>query len=204
MVSPVTAPRPTEVRLFATAAAFRAWLEEHHATDDQLWVGYYRKGVGKSAMSYVEAVEEALCYGWIDGITYRVDEERTATRFTPRRPTSMWSAINLDRVARLRAAGRMTPAGIRAFEERDRRKDQVHSSQRPPLPLPDEWVDRFRADAAAWAWWERQAPSFRNMATHWVMSAVRPETRERRFATLVEESRAGRRPRPFRIGPDAA
>lgn len=203
-MSPVTAPRPTEVRLFATAAAFRAWLEEHHATDDQLWVGYYRKGVGKSAMSYVEAVEEALCYGWIDGITYRVDEERTATRFTPRRPTSMWSAINLDRVARLRAAGRMTPAGIRAFEERDRRKDQVHSSQRPPHPLPDEWVDRFRADAAAWAWWERQAPSFRNMATHWVMSAVRPETRERRFATLVEESRAGRRPRPFRIGPDAA
>jgi uncharacterized protein YdeI (YjbR/CyaY-like superfamily) len=201
-VSPVTAPDPADVRLFPTTAAFRAWLTEHHATATHLWVGYYRKRVAKTAMTYVEAVEEALCFGWIDGITYRLDDERTATRFTPRRPTSMWSAINIDRVTRLRAAGRMTPAGNRAFDERDRRKDQISASARPPQPLPDEWMDRFRADAAAWSWWERQAPSFRNLATHWVMSAVRPETRERRFATLVDEARDGRRPRPFRVGRD--
>jgi len=202
-VSPVTAPDPADVRVFPSATAFRHWLEEHHASADHLWVGYYRKRVAKVAMTYVEAVEEALCFGWIDGITYRLDDERTATRFTPRRPTSVWSAINLDRVARLRAAGRMAPAGIRAYEGRDRRKDQIHSSERPPQELPEPWTARFRADAAAWAWWQRQAPSFRNTATHWVMSAVRPETRERRFATLVDEARAGRRPRPFRVGRDA-
>jgi uncharacterized protein YdeI (YjbR/CyaY-like superfamily) len=201
-MSPVTRPDRSAVVVFASAADFRAWLDANHDRADALFVGFYRKGVGAQAMTYPEAVEEALCFGWIDGITYRIDDELRAQRFTPRRPTSVWSAINLAKVAELRATGRMHPAGIRAFEERDRRKDQVSSRDRPPQAFPRDWLARFRSEPGAWTFWERQAPSYRTMATHWVMSAVKPETRERRFATLLEESAAGRRPRPFRIGRD--
>jgi uncharacterized protein YdeI (YjbR/CyaY-like superfamily) len=188
------------VLVFATRDELRAWFEAHHETATEAFIGYYRRGVGKPSTTWEQAVEEALCVGWIDGITFRIDDEVTANRFTPRRRGSTWSAVNIAKVAELRAAGLMRPAGIRAFEERDRRKDQIYSYERPPRPLPPEWVRRFQDEAGAWAWWERQAPSFRNTATHWVMSAVKPETRERRFATLIEEARAGRRPRPFRIG----
>lgn len=192
------------MRVFPDPAAFRAWLDAHHDSEDELWVGFYRASVPNTAMRYPDAVDEALCYGWIDGITYRIDEELRAQRFTPRRPTSGWSAVNIGKVAELRAAGRMHPAGIRAFDDRDRRKDQIHSHERPPHPLPDAWVRRFRADVEAWVYWERQSTSYRNTATHWVMSAVKPETRQRRFDTLLEASRAGTRPRPFLVpGADA-
>ena len=201
-MSPLTRPDRSAVVVFASSAEFRSWLEANHDRADSLFVGFYRKGIDVRAMTYPEAVEEALCFGWIDGITYRIDEELRAQRFTPRRPTSVWSAINLAKVAELRAAGRMHPAGIRAFEQRDRRRDQRPSHERPPQGFTDEWLDRFVADASAWDFWQRQSPSYRNMATDWVMSAVKPETRERRFATLLEESAAGRRPRPFRIGRD--
>ena len=201
-MSPVTRPDRSAVVVFVSRAEFRSWLEANHDRADSLFVGFYKKGVDARAMSYPEAVEEALCFGWIDGITYRMDDELRAQRFTPRRATSVWSAINLAKVAELRAAGRMHPAGIRAFEERDRRKDQRPSHERPPQGFADDWLDRFVADASAWDFWQRQSPSYRNMATDWVMCAVKPETRERRFATLLEESAAGRRPRPFRIGRD--
>jgi uncharacterized protein YdeI (YjbR/CyaY-like superfamily) len=199
-VSPIERPTRDQVTIFDTAADFRAWLEANHDRVDALFIGFYKKGAGLEAMTYPEAVDEALCFGWIDGITFRVDDEVRAIRFTPRRRTSVWSAINIAKVAELRAAGRMHPAGIRAFEERDPRRDQRYSYEQPPQDFPDEWLDRFRADADAWSFWERQSPSFRNMATHWVTSAVKPETRERRFAELVAESRNSRRPRPFRIG----
>ncbi len=129
------------MRVFPDSAAFRAWLEAHHDSEDELWVGFYRARVPKTAMRYPDAVDEALCYGWIDGITYRIDDELRAQRFTPRRKSSTWSAINIGKVAELRAAGRMHPAGIRAFEERDRRKDQIYSYERPPQSLPDR-LDR--------------------------------------------------------------
>src|ERR687898_3490815 len=116
---PISAPTKKDVRLFPTAAGFRAWLATNHETAPSLWVGYYKKGVPKTAMTYPQAVEEALCFGWIDGITYRIDDELTATRFTPRRPTSSWSAVNIARMAELTAAGRVHPAGLRAFEQRD-------------------------------------------------------------------------------------
>ncbi len=200
-MSPVQRPRRDQVHVFPTRGELRAWFEAHHETETETFIGYYRKGVGRSSTNWVEAVEEALCFGWIDGITFRIDDEVTANRFTPRRKGSNWSAVNIGKVAELRAAGRMHPAGIRAFEERDRRKDQIYSYERPPQSLPDDWITRFRADDEAWAYWDRQSNSYRNTATHWVMSAVKRETRERRFATLVEESRAGSRPRPFRTTP---
>ncbi len=158
---PITPPTRHDVRIFPARDDFRAWLEQNHATANALFIGYYKKGVPKVAMTYVQAVEEALCYGWIDGITYRIDEELTATRFTPRRRGSNWSAVNVARVAALTAAGRMQPAGIRAFEERDRRKDATYSYEQAPAGLPDAMVARLRADAPACAAWEAERPSFR-------------------------------------------
>ncbi len=126
-MSPVSRPTRDHVLVFETADDLRGWFEENHATASEAFIGYYRRGVGKRSTTWVEAVEEALCVGWIDGITFRIDDEVTANRFTPRRPTSSWSAVNIAKVADLRAAGRMRPAGIRAFEERDRSKDAIYS-----------------------------------------------------------------------------
>lgn len=198
-MSPVQRPSRAEVTIFPSSADFRRWLETNHERADALFIGFYRMGVAIPAMTYPEAVDEALCFGWIDGITFGIDDEIRAVRFTPRRRTSNWSAVNIGKVADLRAAGRMHPAGIRAFEERDRRKDQIYSYEQPPRQLAAEWAERFQADADAWAYWQRQTPSYRNVATHWVMSAVKPETRQRRLDTLIETSRAGTRPRPFLV-----
>jgi uncharacterized protein YdeI (YjbR/CyaY-like superfamily) len=194
---PITPPRPADVRIFEAAAEFRAWLDRNHDSAEALFVGYYKKGVPKTAMTYAEAVEEALCYGWIDGITYRMDDEVTATRFTPRRRTSSWSATNIAKIAELTAAGRMHSAGTRAFEERDRRKDATYSYERPPAELEPWMLARLEADPAAAARWAAETPSFRRTAAHWVSSAKREETRERRFVELVGALGAGRRPKPF-------
>ncbi|MEO8510849.1 MAG: YdeI/OmpD-associated family protein [Chloroflexota bacterium] len=190
------APLP-RVTIFLDAAAFRAWLEANHDRADELWIGYYKKGVPKAAMTYAEAVEEALCFGWIDGKARRIDDEVTGQRFTPRRKTSNWSAINIAKIAGLTAAGRMHPAGLRAFEERDRRKDASYSYEQPPAAFPPEWEARLRADPAAWRQWVGETPSYRRTATHWVISAKREETRERRLATLIADSAGGRRVKPF-------
>ncbi|MGH2428213.1 MAG: YdeI/OmpD-associated family protein [Candidatus Limnocylindria bacterium] len=192
--------RAPKATLFATAADFRRWLEANHDTATELWVGYYKKGVGKTSMIYREAVEEALCFGWIDGQARSLDSERYANRYTPRRPTSNWSAINIAKVAELTAAGRMHPAGMRAFEQRDRRKDATYAYEVTPRELPPEWQARLRANADAWAYWQSQPPSYRRTASYWVLSAKRPETRERRMETLIADSAAGRMPRPFAVG----
>ena len=194
---PIVRPTREQVRVFGDAAEFRAWLEENRASAEALFIGYYKKGVPKRAMTYAQAVEEALCFGWIDGITYRIDDELTATRFTPRRKGSSWSAVNIAKVAELKAAGRMHDAGLRAYEGRDLRKDASYSYERPALELEQEMLARLRADGAAWAHWQGEQPSFRRTASYWVMSAKRPETRERRFAELLEVSGAGRRPKAF-------
>jgi uncharacterized protein YdeI (YjbR/CyaY-like superfamily) len=188
---------PPDVRIFATPVDFRAWLEQNHATASELWVGYYKKGVPKTSMTYAEAVDEALCFGWLDGQARRISDEVAGQRFSPRRRTSSWSRINIAKIAELEASGRLHPAGRRAFEERDQRKDASYSYEREPRELPPEWLARFEADAAAWAYWQRETPSYRRTAAHWVLSAKRPETRERRFATLIDDSAAGRRAKPF-------
>ena len=194
---PVTRPTRIDVRVYSSASEFRAWLDEHHAAVAAQFVGFYKKGAAKVAMTYDQAVEEALCYGWIDGITYRIDDELVAVRFTPRRPTSSWSAINITRVAELTAAGRMHPAGTRAFEMRDRSKDASYSYERPALELEPAMLTRLRSDRDAWAHWRGEMQSFRRQAAYWVMSAKRPETRARRFAELLETAKGGRRPKAF-------
>jgi uncharacterized protein YdeI (YjbR/CyaY-like superfamily) len=196
-VSPIQRPTRAQVAIFDTAAAFRSWLDANHDSAPELFVGYYRKGSGKTAMTYPESVDEALCYGWIDGITFKVDEEVPATRFTPRRRTSGWSAVNIAKIAELTRAGRMHPAGTRAFEERDRRKDLPPARERPQEELPADMLERFRSDAAAWAHWQSRPPGFQRQAISWIVSAKRPQTRERRFRGLLEASRDGRPPAPF-------
>ena len=147
-----------EVRIFATAADFRAWLEENHATASELWIGYYKKGVPKTSMTYAEAVDEALCFGWIDDQARRISDEVAGQRFSPRRSTSSWSAINIAKMAELEASGRLHPAGRRAFEERDRRKDASYSYESPPRELPPDWLARLQADADAWTFGTERHP----------------------------------------------
>lgn len=178
--------------MFPDATAFRRWLEEHHATDREAWVGYYRKGVDKPSITYREAVDEGLCFGWIDGIGYRVDDESHTNRFTPRTRRSNWSAVNVRRVGELLAEGRMHPAGIAAFEARTPQRTGVYSYENRPADLPEEYATRFRADEAAWAWWQAQAPSYRKAATWWVVSAKQEATRLRRVEQLIADSAAGR------------
>jgi uncharacterized protein YdeI (YjbR/CyaY-like superfamily) len=197
VTSPLLNPTPDDIHVFPTAADFRAWLEANHDSAAELWVGYYKKGVPKQSMTYAQAVEEALCFGWIDGLTRRIDDEVTSNRYTPRRKGSSWSAINIAKMAELEAAGRLHPAGLRVFDERDRRKDAIYSYERPPAELPHEMLVRLMADAKAWAFWEGEQPSFRRGVAHWVTAGKRPETNERRFMELLETARAGRRPKPF-------
>ena len=194
---PVQRPTRHEVQLFPTSADFRGWLAQNHDSAPAIFVGFYKKGVAKTGMTYPEAVEEALCFGWIDGITFRIDDEVTTTRFTPRRRGSNWSAINIAKMAELQAAGRLHEAGLRAFEERDRRKDAVYSYERPPAVMPSEMLVRLKADPRAWAFWEAERPSFRKQVAWWVTSGKRPETNERRFVELLQTASAGTRPKAF-------
>ncbi|MCV0403509.1 MAG: YdeI/OmpD-associated family protein [Chloroflexi bacterium] len=191
-MSPITRPSRDEVLVFNTRDDFRAWLEDHHAHEPLAWIGYYRKGAGELAMTYPEAVEEGLCYGWIDGITYRVDDEVTASRFTPRRPGSNWSAVNIERAHELIRTGRMAPPGVAAFEARDREAAAADLALSSVSDLPKPMLRRLRADAAARSFWEGRTAAYRRNATRWVLSAKREETRRRRLEQLIADSAAGR------------
>jgi uncharacterized protein YdeI (YjbR/CyaY-like superfamily) len=178
---------------FASPEEFRAWLEEHHASEREVFVGYHKKGTGIPSLVWSDAVDEALCYGWIDGIVRRVDDKRHVQRFTPRKPSSTWSAINIEKVGRLRAEGRMRPAGEAAFARRREDKSAIYAyEQRENPELEPEQAARFRADTAAWEYFESRPPSYRKVALYWVISAKRAETRERRLSQLIEDCAAGR------------
>jgi uncharacterized protein YdeI (YjbR/CyaY-like superfamily) len=179
---------------FSSPEEFRAWLEEHHQAQTEVWVGYWKKATGKPSLTWSQAVDQALCFGWIDGVLRRVDDERHVQRFTPRKPTSNWSAINIAKVEQLRAEGLMRPAGEAAFARRRDDRSGIYSyEQRDKAALDPEQEERFRANAAAWENFMAMPPSYRKMALWWVVSAKRPETRERRLGTLIEDSAAGRR-----------
>ena len=184
---------------FETPEAFRDWLEQHHDSKPEVWVGYHRKRTGKPSMTWAESVDEALCFGWIDGVRRGIDAERYSIRFTPRQQRSTWSAVNIKRAGELIAAGRMRPAGLAAFAARTDDRSAIYSHERRnAAKLEPEQEARFRADEAAWAWFQARAPSYRRQALHWVASAKRPETRERRLAALIEDSAAGRAVKPLR------
>jgi uncharacterized protein YdeI (YjbR/CyaY-like superfamily) len=196
-------PTPHDVRYFATPEELRDWFDTNHETASELWLGYHRKATGVPSVDWPRAVDEALCVGWIDGVRYSIDEGRHAQRFTPRRPGSIWSAVNVRKAEALVAEGRMRPAGLAAFAARTPERTAVYSHEREHATFEPDQIARFRADPAAWADWEARPASYRRQATHWVTSAKRPETRERRFAELIRESGAGRTPKPFRFGRNA-
>jgi len=178
---------------FETPARFRVWLQKHHRTADELWVGFYKKATGKPSITWQEAVDEALCFGWIDGIRKRVDAESYTNRFTPRRRGSFWSAINTQRALELIKAGRMRAAGKAAFEARDAAKTTAVSRVRDTARFEKAYEAQFKANRTAWEFFSAQPPGYRRMSAWWILSAKRNETRAKRLATLIQESAAGRR-----------
>lgn len=178
---------------FASPAEFRDWLVAHHGDRDELLVGFHKKGSGTPSMTWPEAVDEALCVGWIDGVRRRVDDDRYTIRFTPRKPRSTWSAVNVARVAVLTAEGRMQPAGLAAFERRAPERTGIYAyEQREQAALDPADEALFRASEAAWEFFQARPPSYRRVLTWWVVSAKRDETRRKRLGTLIAACGEGR------------
>lgn len=175
-----------EPTFFETPIEFRAWLEKHHESARELWVGFYKKGSGKPSITWPEAVDQALCFGWIDGIRKSVDAYSYMNRFTPRKRGSTWSAVNIRRVNELTALGEMRPAGLKAFEQRTEENSAVYSYEQKDVQLGADYEKPLRANENAWRFFEEQPAWYRRAATRWVMSAKREETRLKRLATLVE------------------
>jgi uncharacterized protein YdeI (YjbR/CyaY-like superfamily) len=184
--------KSSKARFFATQAAFRRWLEEHHADRDTLIVGFYKKACGKRSMTWQQAVDEALCFGWIDSIRHTIDDDSYEIRFTPRKPGSAWSLANIDRAKELIAQKLMRPAGLRAFEHHDANAARYAHERRNAPVLGEEAEREFQRNERAWAFFEQQAPSYRRLAIFWVVSAMREETRRSRLATLIDDSAHGR------------
>ncbi len=178
---------------FPSQSDWESWLDANHATSDGIWLKIAKKASGIPTVTHPEALDVALCYGWIDGQRNKLDDQWFLQRFTPRRPRSVWSTANVRRVEELDAAGRMRPAGRAAFERRSDARSGIYSyEQRDAATFDEDAERRFRADAEAWHFFESQPPWYRRAATHWVVSAKRPETRERRLAKLIADSASGR------------
>ena len=178
---------------FKSAALFRAWLSRHHASEKELLVGFHKVGTGRATMTYKEALDEALAFGWIDGVRRGLDDQSYSIRFTPRKPTSIWSAVNIKRVKELEADGKMTPAGLAAFARRDEKRSAIYSYERGHAELDAESLRAFAENGDALAFYQRQAPWYRRTTAHWLLSAKRSETRARRLRTLIDYSARGER-----------
>jgi uncharacterized protein YdeI (YjbR/CyaY-like superfamily) len=191
-------PALPTVRHFRSAAEFRRWLEKNHARRTELWVGFYKKGVDRKGITYREAVDQALCYGWIDGLLRRVDAESYTHRFTPRKQKSTWSNANIKRLGELKKLGLVKPAGLAAFGRRTIDRSGIYAFENPVVALPPAFQKRFRAAKQAWAFFQAQTPSYRKVATAWVMGAKREETRVRRLVILIEDCASGVWIKPMR------
>jgi uncharacterized protein YdeI (YjbR/CyaY-like superfamily) len=183
---------PAKPRFFATQADWRAWLAVNHATAQELSVGFWKRGAGRPSITWPESVDEALCFGWIDGVRHRIDDAAYRIRFTPRKPGSVWSRINIRRFGELKAAGLVAPAGQAAFDAGKERTDH-YSYENAPASLAADETRRFRKNAKAWAAFQAFPPSYRRPALWWVTSAKRPETRARRLEQLIVASERGER-----------
>lgn len=184
---------------FETETAFRRWLAANHARAGELLVGFWKKGAGKDSIDWPQARDQALCFGWIDGVRRSLGDEAYTIRFTPRRKGSIWSKVNVARYDALTKAGQMTPAGVRAYEE-NKGKTGVYAYENQLKELTDAETAAFRRNKAAWADWEKRPPGYRKVVLHWVTSAKRPETRAKRLATLIEDSALGRKVGAYDIG----
>ncbi|HYP39529.1 MAG TPA: YdeI/OmpD-associated family protein [Chloroflexia bacterium] len=182
-----------EVVFFESQSELRKWLEANHDKAKELWVGFYKKSSGQAGITYAEALDEALCFGWIDGIRKSVDEISYTNRFTPRKPGSKWSMVNIKRANELVEAGLMQPSGLKAFSERDEKKSKLYSYEERARKLDDAYEEQFRANKEAWDFFQAQPPGYQRSAAWWIMSAKREETRLKRLAALIAGSRKGER-----------
>lgn len=173
---------------FETQDEFRKWLEKHHKKETELIVGFYKMDSGKSSMNWSQSVDQALCFGWIDSVRKSIDKESYCIRFTPRRSKSIWSAININKVEELTNAGLMKPAGLKAFRLRTENKSKIYSHENETVFLDSHYEKQFREDKIAWDFFMKQAPSYKKVITHWIMSAKQEKTRQSRLEKTIKES----------------
>jgi len=187
-----------DVKFFKTKAELRKWFEKNHEKLDEQWIGFWKKGSGKPSVTWPEVVDVALCFGWIDGIVKTIDADSYRQRLTPRRPRSIWSAINIKRVGDLIESGEMTPAGMAAFEKREESRSAIYTYEKEPVELSDEFLAKFKKNKKAWAFFQIQPAGYQRLAKFWVMTAKQNTTRLRRMETLISDSEAGLRLAQFR------
>lgn len=180
-------------RFFRSPTEFRKWLEKHHESADELWVGFHKRATGKPSLTWPESVDEALCVGWIDGIRKRIDDERYKIRFTPRRKGSVWSAVNIRRVGELKAEGRMKAEGLAAFEVRKENRSGIYAYEQRTAEIPEPYASELRKNRRAAAFFDAQPAWYRKQASWWIVSAKKEETRRKRLETLIARYEAGRR-----------
>ncbi|UFH31468.1 YdeI/OmpD-associated family protein [Chryseobacterium sp. C-71] len=181
------------ITFFPTQQDFCKWLEENHKTKTELLVGFYKVGTKKPSMTWSESVDQALCFGWIDGVRKSIDEESYSIRFTPRKPTSIWSTINIKKMEELTKAGLMKPAGLDAFKLRKENKSGIYSHETENVKFSQEYEEQFKANQKAWEFFEKQAPSYKKVMTHWIMSAKQQKTQISRLEKTILESEKEKR-----------
>lgn len=180
-----------EPKFFPKPSDFRSWLEANYDQEDVLWVGYYKKATKLPSITWPESVDEALCYGWIDGLRKSIDEKSYKIRFTPRRPNSNWSAVNIKRVAELKKMGLMQASGLAAYAKKKEEKSGIYSYEQAEAAFDPAYRAKIKANPKAWAFFEKLAPSYKKASIQWVLSAKREETRLRRLGILIESSEEG-------------
>ena len=186
-------PMVAHPKFFPTPAAFRKWLAANHAKSKELSVGFYKKASGKPSLNWPESVDEALCFGWIAGVRNSIDEESYKIRFSPRKPSSVWSAVNIRNVERLIKEKRMQPAGLKAFKQRKDNRSQIYAYEQRSPELVEPYAGKFKRNKAAWTFYQAQPPYYRKIMNWYVLSAKQEKTRLKRLARLIEESAKGRR-----------
>ena len=180
-------------RFFKSPPAFRKWLAANHAKSKELWVGFYKKGSGKPSIDWPQSVDEALCFGWIDGIRKSIDDASYKIRFTPRKPGSVWSAVNIRNVDRLIKEKLMQPAGLKAYEARKENRSGIYAYEQRSPELVEPYLTTFKRNKKAWVFYQAQPPSYRKVLNWWVISAKQEETRLKRLEQLIEKSAQGER-----------
>ncbi len=193
--------KPEEQRepiFFKSQSGLRNWFEKNSSTENELWLGYYKKSTGKASITWSQSVDEAICFGWIDGIRKSIDDECYMIRFTPRNPKSHWSAVNIQKAERMIASGHMKQAGLEIYSHRDEKKSRMASYEQTSVRLDERYEKQIRNNGAAWEYYESLPPSVKKTSIHWIMSAKHEETRLRRLSILIQSSKNKLRIPPLR------
>ena len=187
-------------KFFSDRSLFRIWLEKNHNTKNELIVGFYKTGSGRKSITWPEAVDEAICFGWIDSIRRKIDDISYTNRFTPRNPRSNWSLVNINKVKQLKKLGLMRPKGLEAFNKFKINSKHHYSYETDTAELDKSYVNIFRKNKKAWSWFSAMAPSYRKICARWVMTAKQEQTRRKRLGELISDSEMGVKIKPMRIG----